>query len=315
MSNQSNPSQPAQKEEKITLTETFADVKEMYNYKNASFYGGKFYYSCNNVVYVVDPYKRDRGTVWKSFPSEVEFFGFSKDGKKYFVSMRDYSQKIVDIKTGSIVNLPEHKNCIECMIEYGDDEIICVSEDRIIRYKQSTGEVVLCYSKMEGDSGTLYPSAILDKVNDTLVVTAWRHVWIFCNKTGKGVSTGVRAHQTSVAFVDASTILVAGDKRLCFYDHKEKKIKAEYPIEDYEVYHAEVSPGGRYVLFSGGGMTYFYVFDLQTQKIVTKALTNSDGIDRFALSDDWDRVCLTGHNCGYHGRVSVLKITPALKKY
>jgi hypothetical protein len=129
------------------------------------------------------------------------------------------------------------------------------------------------------------------------------------------VSTGVRAHQTSVAFVDASTILVAGDKRLCFYDHKEKKIKAAYPIEDYEVYHAEVSPGGRYVLFSGGGMTYFYVFDLQTQKIVTKALTNSDGIDRFALSDDWDRVCLTGHNCGYHGRVSVLKITPALKKY
>lgn len=315
MSNQSDLSQPVQKEGKVTLTETFADLKQYYNYKNASFFRGKFYYSCNNIVYFVDPSQRGREVVWKSFSSEVEFFGFSKDGKKYFVSMRDYSQKIVDIETGSVVNLPEHKNWIECMIEYGDDEIICVSKDRITRYKQSTGEVVLCYSKMEGDSGRSYPSAILDKVNDTLVVTASRHVWIFCNKTGKGVSTGVRAHQTSVAFVDASTILVAGDKRLCFYDHKEKKIKAECPIEDYEVYHAEVTPGGRYVLFSGGRMTYFCVFDFQTQKIVAKELTNADGIDQFALSDDWDRVCLTGHNGGYHGRVSVLNITPALKNH
>lgn len=302
--------------ERRTLKEIFETVSRYDFFRNAAWLDGCFYYSILDKVIGIDPYTKKQ-TVWHTFDKEIQFFGFSNDKKRYFVSFYDGTQRVGNIETRSELALQRHDRCVFHMIEYGEDQVISISEKHIRRHNIATGQLVLEYSGDFRWYSVFHSNPVLDDSGDILFLACDLDICSFCNKTGKCISKKKMNNHvsTTIARFDATTLVVAGERKIRLYDHVADTIKAEYPFEFFEVYKPVMAPDGRHLLIGGDRQTYFCIFDMHTKKMVSKIRTNADGITQFVLSEDGSKVCVAGYNgVGGRGRVSILEIAPAFKK-
>lgn len=321
-------------EAKTTSTETDGKswsmelIHQSFDYRNSignsAFCGGRFYYTMGEKVMTIDTPANAEITVWREFGSQIRFFAFSKDKKRYFISFFNGTQYVCCAETHSQIKLHRHDKAVLYMIEYGKDEVISVSSDEIRRYNQFTGELVLAYSVGYFNYTSICSPPVFDESCDKLFISGYHSVSIFCNKTGKNIGEemkeklGEKNYQiacSSMTKFDKDTLFIIGQYGIFLLDTSTYTIKARYPWEKGKGYNAKMLPDGRHVMFGVGVYTHLCIFDTKTQKIVSTIMTNVEGITDFTISDDGSQICVTGlDGTRGRGRVSVVQVTPSIKQ-
>lgn len=306
--------------ESLTLEEKFACCSPWNEtYKNAAYANGCFYYSLECKVFKII---EGRHIIWREFKHQIEFFAFSKDKNRYFVSFCDGTHYVCHAGTHDQVVLAQHGSMVIHMVEYGECEVISISKAEIKRYNQFTGQIVLIYSPpnyLDYDGRFSYP--VLESRRDKLLLGCLYWVLVFCNRTGKAIElNGLDDLRTpSLTIIDKETLAFIGEKKSYLYNHVKDTIEAELDWEYSLKYMAIPAPDSRHILFGARDaerFTYLFVFDTQTRQIKAKILTNIGDITSIAISDDGGYACVTGYKGSrLLSRISIIKITPALKKY
>lgn len=306
--------------ESLTLEAKFTCCSQWNEtYKNAVYANGCLYYSLGFRVFKIH---EGRHVIWREFKHEIEFFAFSKDKNRYFVSFRDGTQYVCHVGTHEQVALAQHDSMVIHMVEYGECEVISISKAEIKRYNQFTGKLVLTYSPPDWlDYNGRFSYPVLESRKDRLLLCCFWCVWVFCNRTGKEAEMkrldDLRA--PSLAVIDKETLAFIGEKKSYLYNHVRDIVKAELDWEYSLRYMAIAAPDCRHILFGGDDcdrLTHLFVFDTQTRRIKAKILTNAGDITSIAISENGEYACVTGYKgTRLLSRIDIIKITPALKKY